>query len=261
MNIWELFSLKGKVLLISGGAGNYGRCMTEALAEAGGTVIITSLSFEMDHCKAVAENFCEKGLDVYAMELDQSDRDSVIRLKNGILEKFGRLDVFVNNAVARPMKSYDDSIDNFDLSMKVNATGMFDIVREMGELICRNETGGSIINIASMMGMFGPELSNYEGTDMGYPPPDYFFHRAGMINLTRYLAKMFAGKNVRVNCISPGGLFNNQPARFLENYCKKVPLGRMANNDDIKGLMVLLASDAGAYINGENILMDGGLNA
>ena len=261
MNIWDLFSLKGKVLLVSGGAGNYGRCMTEALAEAGGTVIITSLPFEMEYCKTVTGNFCQKGLDVYAMELDQSDRDSVICLKNGILEKFGKLDVFVNNAVARPMKSYDDSIDNFDLSMKVNATGMFDIVREMAELICRNETGGSIINIASMMGMFGPELSNYEGTDMGYPPPDYFFHRAGMINLTRYLAKMFAGKNLRVNCISPGGLFNHQPARFLENYCKKVPLGRMANRDDIKGLMVLLASDAGAYINGENILMDGGMNA
>ena len=112
-----------------------------------------------------------------------------------------------------------------------------------------------------MMGMFGPDLSNYEGTNMGIPPPDYFFHRAGIINLTRYLARIYAGKNIRVNCVSPGGLFNNQPERFLENYNKKVPLGRMANNDDIKGLMVLLASDAGAYINGENILMDGGMHA
>jgi len=96
---------------------------------------------------------------------------------------------------------------------------------------------------------------------MGDLPSDYFFHRAGMINLTRYLSKMYTGKNINVNCISPGGLFDNQPARFLENYCKKVPLGRMAYNDDIKGLVVLLASKAGAYINGENILMDGGLNA
>ena len=82
-----------------------------------------------------------------------------------------------------------------------------------------------------------------------------------MINLTRYLARIYAGKNIRVNSVSPGGLFNHQPERFLENYCKKVPVGRMANNDDIKGLMVLLASDAGAYINGENILMDGGMHA
>jgi len=109
------------------------------------------------------------------MGLDQSDHDSVINLKNIILEKFGKLDVFVNNAVSRPMKSYEDSIENFGLSMKVNATGMMDIVREMADLICRNETGGSIINISSMMGMFGPDLSNYEGTNMGYPPPDYFF--------------------------------------------------------------------------------------
>lgn len=112
-----------------------------------------------------------------------------------------------------------------------------------------------------MMGMFGPDLSNYEGTNMGTPPPDYFFHRAGIINMTRYLARVFAGKNVRVNCVSPGGLFNHQPERFVENYCKKVPVGRMANSDDIKGLMVLLASEAGAYINGQNILMDGGMHA
>ncbi|MDQ7949652.1 MAG: SDR family oxidoreductase, partial [Pedobacter sp.] len=118
------------------------------------------------------------------------------------------------------------------------------------------------INISSMMGMFGPDYSNYDGTDMGRDlPPDYFFHNAGLINLTRYMAKHLAGKNIRVNCISPGGLFNNQPERFLQNYTNKVPLRRMANSDDIKGLVVLLSSQAGAYINGENILMDGGLNA
>jgi len=82
-----------------------------------------------------------------------------------------------------------------------------------------------------------------------------------MINFTRYLARVLADKKIRANCISPGGFFNHQPERFLENYCKKVPVGRMANNDDIKGLVVLLASDASAYINGENILMDGGMHA
>jgi NAD(P)-dependent dehydrogenase (short-subunit alcohol dehydrogenase family) len=145
--------------------------------------------------------------------------------------------------------------------MRVNATGMMDILREMADLLVQNK-GGSIINIGSMMGMFGPDLSNYDGTNMNKSlPPDYFFHNAGLLNLTRYLAQMLAGKNVRVNCVSPGGLFNNQPDRFVENYTGKVPLRRMANKDDIKGLMVLLASEAGAYINGENILMDGGLNA
>jgi NAD(P)-dependent dehydrogenase (short-subunit alcohol dehydrogenase family) len=158
------------------------------------------------------------------------------------------------------MAGYNDSIKNFAESMRVNATGMMDMLREMADLM-DGSGGGSIINISSMMGMFGPDLSNYEGTDMGDLPPDYFFHRAGMINITRYLARILADRNIRVNCISPGGLFNDQPPRFVENYCRKVPAGRMANQDDIKGLAVLLASDASAYINGENILLDGGMHA
>ncbi len=258
MNIKELLSLKGKVILVTGGAGNYGKCIVEGMAEMGGTVIIASRN--PDNVKKAVERFRSEGLDVHGMQVDQADHGSVLALRKEIAAKFGRLDVFVNNAVARPMKGYDDPIENFAASMAVNATGAMDILREMCGLIGQSG-GGSVINIASMMGMSGPDLSNYDGTDMGWPPPDYFFHRAGLINLTRYLAKVFAGKNIRVNCVSPGGLFNNQPERFLGNYCRKVPLGRMAGSDDIKGLMVLLASDAGAYINGENIVMDGGLNA
>lgn len=258
MNVKELLSLKGKIILVTGGAGNYGRCIVEGLAEANGTVIIASRNREQ--VQKVAEQFCSEGLDVVAMQVDQGDHNSVLALAEDVKSKYGRLDVFVNNAVSRPMKGYDDSMDNFAESMRINATGMMDILREMCDLIGESG-GGSVINISSMMGMFGPDLSNYEGTDIGNLPPDYFFHNAGVINLTRYLTKVLANKDIRVNCVSPGGLFNNQPQRFLENYCKKVPVGRMANNDDIKGLMVLLASDAGAYINGENILMDGGMHA
>jgi len=258
MNIKDLLNLKGKIILVSGGAGNYGKCIVEGLAEAEGTVIIASRN--MDNVVKTVSKFREGGWDVHSMSVDQGDHDSVVALKTTITKKFGKLDVFVNNTVSRPMKTYDDPIENFAESMHINATGAMDILREMADLI-EKSGGGSIINIASMMGMFGPDLSNYEGTNMGIPPPDYFFHRAGIINLTRYLARVYAGKNIRVNCVSPGGLFNNQPERFLENYNKKVPLGRMANNDDIKGLMVLLASDAGTYINGENILMDGGMHA
>jgi NAD(P)-dependent dehydrogenase (short-subunit alcohol dehydrogenase family) len=258
MNVKELFNLKGKIILVSGGSGNYGKCIVEGLAEAGGTVITASRNIDL--ATQVAAGFQNNGLDVHAMPLDQGDHESVMKLKQQILDQFGRLDVFVNNAVSRPMSGFNAPIEQFAESMRVNATGMMDILREMNALIIKSG-GGSIINIASMMGMFGPDLSNYEGTNMGTPSPDYFFHNAGLINLTRYLARLFGKDGVRVNCISPGGLLNNQPERFLENYCKKVPLGRMANKDDIKGLVVLLASEAGAYINGENILMDGGLNA
>lgn len=258
MHINELLSLKGKVILVSGGAGKYGSCIVEGAAEAGGTVIIASRNLE--NVRKAAAQFRENGLDVHAMRVDQGDHQSILDLKEEIRQTFGKLDVFVNNAVSRPMSSPEDPIEHFAESMRVNATGGMDIIREMGELI-EESGGGSIINIASMMGMFGPDLSNYEGTDMGCPPPDYFFHRAGLINLTRFLARFYTGRNIRVNSISPGGLFAHQPERFLENYCKKVPVGRMANNDDIKGLIVLLASEAGAYINGENILMDGGMHA
>ncbi len=259
MNVKELLSLKGKIILVTGGAGLYGRCIVEGLAEADGTVITASRNLE--NGERVAEEFRRKGLDVHAMQVDQADHKSVMALKEKIQKEFGRLNVFVNNAVSRPMKGYNAPLEQFAESMRVNAIGMFDILREMADLIAQSG-GGSIVNISSMMGMFGPDLSNYEGTDMSKDlPPDYFFHRGGMINLTRYLARVLADKNIRVNCISPGGLFNNQPERFVQNYSKKVPVGRMANNDDIKGLVVLLASDASAYINGENILMDGGMHA
>ena len=258
MNVKDLLSLKGKIILITGGAGKYGRCMTEGMAESDGTVIIASRN--LNAAQKVAEDFRKNRLDVHAMQVDQADHNSILALKDQITETYGRLDVFVNNAVSRPMKGYNAPIEQFAESMTVNATGMMDILREMADLIIKNG-GGSIINISSMMGMFGPDLSNYEGTNMGDLPPDYFFHNAGLINLTRYMAKMLAGKNVRVNSISPGGLFADQPKAFVDNYCKKVPLRRMANKDDIKGLIVLLASEAGFYINGENILMDGGLNA
>ena len=258
MHVKDLLSLKNKIILVTGGAGRYGRCIVEGLAEGDGTVITASRNLEAG--QKLAEDFRARGLDVHALQVDQAEHESVMALKHEIREKFGRLDVFVNNAVARPMHGYDAPIGQFAESMRVNATGMMDILREMADLIAASG-GGSIINISSMMGMYGPDLSNYEGTDMGNPPPDYFFHRGGLINLTRYLARVLADNKIRVNCISPGGLFDNQPQRFVENYCKKVPVGRMANTDDIKGLVVLLASDASAYINGENILMDGGMHA
>lgn len=259
MNVMELFRLDDRVILVTGGAGQYGKSITEGLCEAGGTVIIASRNWEAIE-KAV-EDFRTKGFDVHGMQLDQADQASVRNLKEQIKKDFGRLDAFVNNAVARPMKGYDAPIEQFDESMKINATGMMELLREMTDLIIESG-GGSVVNISSMMGMYAPIYSNYEGVPgMGDLPPDYCFHNAGLIMLTRFMAKKHAGKNIRFNCISPGGLFNNQPARFVEQYCQKVPLGRMANNDDIKGLIVLLTSDAGSYINGENILIDGGLYA
>lgn len=259
MNVYDLLSLKNKVILVTGGSGNYGKCIVEGLAEGGAQVITTSR--DLERAERTAAGLREKGLSVDAMTVDQDHIDSMIRLKRDIGERYGRLDGFVNNAVSRPVKGYRAPIEQFDASMRSNATGMFFLLREMSDLIVASG-GGSVVNIASMMGMRGPDLTNYEGVPgMGDPSADYFFHNGGLINLSRYMTKVLAGKNIRFNCISPGGLFNHQPEQFIKNYSKKVPLGRMANEDDIKGLVVLLMSKAGEYINGENILLDGGLNA
>ena len=259
MHVKELLSLKGKVCLVTGGAGRYGRCIVEGLAEGDGTVITASRNLSAG--QEMAEEMQKRALDVHALQVDQAEHDSVLALRQAVYETFGGLDVFVNNAVARPMKGYRGTLEQFQESMRVNATGMFDITREMTDLI-EERGGGAVIHISSMMGMFGPDLSNYEGTDMGDPPPDYFIHNAGLINLARYQARVLASKNIRANCISPGGLLAHeiQPDRFLRNYTAKVPVGRMALPDDIKGLVVFLASDASAYVNGQNILMDGGMH-
>ncbi len=260
MHTLELLSLKGKVALVTGGAGKYGSCIVEGIAEAGAAVISASRNIKAG--ATFAETMQKKGLDVHALKLDQADHASVVALKEIVSKKFGGLDVFVNNAVARPVSGGWDGFRLKDVSqsMQVNAVGMMDITREMADLIARRG-GGTIVNIASMMGMFGPDLSNYKGTDMGTPSPDYFFHRAGMINFTRYLAHVLADRKIRVNCISPGGLISaDQPVRFIRNYSSKVMLGRMAARDDIKGVVVFLASRASGYITGENILMDGGMH-
>jgi len=257
MHIKELFTLKGKVVLVTGGAGLYGSCIVEGLAQAEATVITASRNLETG--KQIANDLTKKDMDVHALQVDQADHESVLKLKSRIIEQFGRLDVFVNNAVARPMTHYLDPLDAWADSMQINATGMFDIVREMADLLVPRG-GGSIVNIGSIQGLFGPEFSLYEGTDMD-SPPDYHFHKGGMIALTKYLARKLGPKHIRVNCISPGGLYSGQDEQFIERYNNKVPLGRMANFDDIKGVVVFLASDASSYITCENILMDGGLHA
>lgn len=256
MSVWDLLSLKDKVVLITGGGGLYGSHMVRALAEAQGTVITASRSREKSEKLAAELN--SEGFSVHVDTVDQAEHESVLKLKQNIQDKFGRLDVFVNNAVARPMSRYDDPLEAFAESMRINSTGMFDITREMAGLI-GHSGGGSIVNISSMQGMFSADFSLYEGTGMD-SPPDYHFHKGGMIALTKYLACKLAPEKIRVNCISPGGLFANQAEDFLARYNRKVPVGRMAGPDDIKGAVVFLASEASAYVNGENILMDGGLH-
>lgn len=258
MSILDRFSLNNKIALITGGAGLYGKQLVAALAEAGATTIMASRN--VDALQAVAAEHNEQGRDVHALPLDQGDEASVLALRDSVLERFGRVDVLVNNAVLRPMKKqYEDSAETFAESMRVNATGLFVITRAFGDAMARqNENGGSIINIGSIYGMVGPDPTNYRGTDMNGWSPDYSFHKGAMISFTRFVASYYGDKNIRCNCISAGGFFNGQHEQFVRQYSDHTFLGRMAGDDDLQGILVFLASDASSYITGANIPVDGG---
>ncbi len=257
MGIIEKFYLKEKVAIVTGGAGLYGKYITEAIAEAEAIVFVCSRNIE--NCKKIADKLKKKGYSVFPEKLNLLDEKSMDLLIKKILNKFGKIDILVNNAVFRPVKDYDDSIENFRLSMEVNFIGVFEFTRKVIEVMKKNRSG-SIINISSIHGVVGPDFTLYPGTNIK-PLPDYFFHKAGLINLTRYFASKFGEFGIRVNCVSPGGLYSGQDKKFVERYKKRTFLGRMAKGEDIKGVIVFLASDASSYITGANILVDGGYTA
>jgi NAD(P)-dependent dehydrogenase (short-subunit alcohol dehydrogenase family) len=258
MNILEQFSLKDKAVVLTGGAGLYGRQLAAALAEAGARLVIASRN--QARLQEIARTQAQRGYSVVCEPLDQGDERSVLALRDKVLGQFGRVDGLVNNAVLRPMKSLDAPVSAWEESLRVNATGVFLMTRAFGQAMLQTRCG-SIVNIGSMMGMVGPSLEFYEGADMGTPAPDYFFHKGGMINLTRYFASVFGPGGVRVNCVSPGGCLNHQPEPFLRRYNRRTMLGRMAGEADLGGAVVFLLSEASRYITGINLPVDGGYTA
>ncbi len=260
MNVLEMFSLKGKVALVTGGGGLYGRQIVEALAEAGAMTFTASRHVEA--LRSLASAWREKGLEVQTLHLDLGEENSILRLRDEILSRTGRVDILVNNAVLRPMKrGFVDTATTFAESMRVNATGLFIITRAIGDGMAQRGSG-SIINIGSIHGMVGPDPPIYEGTEMHGFFPDYFFHKGGIINFTRFIASYYGSRGVRCNCVSPGGFRTERmPEAFVKNYSQRTFLGRLANETDLKGVVVFLASDASAYITGANIPVDGGYTA
>lgn len=254
MNVLDQFSLEGKTALLTGGAGLYGRQITEALCEAGADVWIASRN--LDALAAVAKEFGAR-----AVQLDLASEESIDSAVAAIEKESGRLDILVNNAVTRvACARSDQAMSVFDESLHVNASAMFHLTRRSAEIMKRQKSG-SIINIGSYMGLVGGNPTNYEGTEMGTPSPIYFYEKGGMANFTRWAASELGPFGIRVNCVHPGGLESGQPEAFLRNYRKNTPLGRLAGQDDLKGIIVFLASNASAYITGTNIPVDGGYTA
>lgn len=259
MSVLSMFSLEGKVAIVTGGAGLYGRQIATALAEAGAQTIITSRNEA--GLSELEAGFMARGVAVSAHQLDQADEQSIIALRDRVMADYGRVDVLVNNAVLRIMSGWQDPLEKFEQSMQANASGLFAMTRAFGDIMAE-QGSGSIINIGSIQGMIGPDRTLYDGMPFHGFVPDYFFHKGGMVNFTRFTASYYGSRNVRCNCISPGGFSSDQtPPAFDERYSTRTVLGRMANESDLMGGIVFLASDASQYVTGINMPIDGGYTA
>jgi NAD(P)-dependent dehydrogenase (short-subunit alcohol dehydrogenase family) len=257
MNVLDHFRMDGKVAVVTGGAGLYGRQIVRALAEAGAQTWMASR--DIGRLTEQAKAFAQEGLSVQVAEYDQGDEASILALRDRVVAESGAVDVLVNNAVLRGMTGWSGKAEDFSRSMAVNATGLFLMIRAFGDHMAQRRQG-SIINIGSIQGEVGPDYSLYEGLGMDIPP-DYFQHKGGMGQLTRFAASKLGPTGVRVNTLSPGGYANDQDPRFVERYHQRTLLKRMANDTDLMGAVVFLASDASAYVTGATLSVDGGYTA
>lgn len=259
MNTMDMFSLNGKVAIVTGGYGLYGKHISLALCEAGAAVIIASRNKEK--CTQFANMLCSKGYQAEGMELDLSSEGSIISFVQAVIEKYKHIDILVNNSVLRTKHMDLEEVTEQELveATKVNTIGLMQISREVVKHM-KQRGEGNIINISSIQGAVGPNFTVYGDTGMS-SPVNYSFEKWGMVGLTKWMANYYGKYNIRVNCISPGGYAegdqddNNE---FVRNYRKYTPLCRFADDDDIKGPVVFLASEASRYVTGHNLLVDGG---
>jgi len=261
----DRFRLDDKVIVLTGATGVLGRVYSKALHDAGATMIIADLN--PTDCEELAR---ELGPPAHAAAVDLRSEDDVRRWAAGILERHGRVDVLINNAAAKspgffaPLAHF--ALDDWQSVMAVNVTGAFLATRELGPSMAARGRG-SIINVSSIYGVVGPDKRIYEGSyyaDLGSSintPLVYSASKGAIIAMTRYLATYWGEKGVRTNTLTPGGVSSGQNDAFQEKYSERVPLGRMALAEEMLGALMFLASDASAYVNGHNLIVDGGWTA
>jgi NAD(P)-dependent dehydrogenase (short-subunit alcohol dehydrogenase family) len=255
----DLFALSGRVAVVTGGSGLYGRPICRALVESGAHVAVASRS--LADCQNYAEELRSEGFSASGHRLDLTDETSIEEFCDRLLVERRRIDILVNNSVHRQGGDLmTTTAEDWRSTSAVNSLGLFLITRRASDQMVQ-QGKGSIINISSIYGAVGPDFDIYAGTDMTMPA-FYSFDKGGMIGFTRYLACRLGRHGVRVNCISPGGLRDpSQPEAFVRAYEVRVPLGRLARAEDIKGAVAFLASDASLYVTGINLLVDGGWTA
>jgi gluconate 5-dehydrogenase len=254
--VGELFDLRGRVSIVTGGSAGLGLQMATALAEAGSNIVICSR--KLAHCEAAARELRALGTEVLAVECDVSKADEIEAFKDAVMAKFGRVDVLVNNAGRTWWASPEDMpLDRWQYVIDLNVTGTFLCAQIFGRVMIRQRRG-KIINIASMSGLLGknPEIHNSLA---------YNTTKGAMVNMTRDLAVKWAQHNILVNAIAPGFfLASRNQGRFEERKEKilaEIPLHRPGGADDLKGPIVFLASDASNFMTGAILSIDGGASA
>lgn len=259
--VWEMFDLSGQVAIVTGGAGKLGSQICEALAEARAHVVVASR--QLESCQRKADELTAQGTEAFARQLDVTSKESWQRLVQDVTAKFGRIDILVNNAYSGRLKRLEEmGLEEFESATRTGLSSVF-LGSQAVAPAMRAPRKGVIINISSIYGIVSPDHRIYARTGMN-SPCNYAAAKAGIIQLTRWLATYLAPDGIRVNCISPGGFYSQKLRelpdydRFVENYCYKTPMGRMGGESDLKGAAVFLASAASEYVTGHNLVVDGG---
>jgi NAD(P)-dependent dehydrogenase (short-subunit alcohol dehydrogenase family) len=267
----------GRVALVTGGAGLLGRRYCEALLQAGGRVVIGDL--DGARAGALAAELSDR--DALGLRLDVTDEGSVQQTIKRAVDGFGRLDILVNNAALTvrggserlsptdyfsPFEDYKRDV--WDQAVATNLTGMMLCAQAAGrQMLLQDPPGGVVVNISSTYGVVAPDPKLYEGVkspyaDAGFNTPvSYAVTKTAVLGLTRYLATYWGPKNIRVNALTPHGVFDNHDDAFVRNFVYRSPLGRMARNDEYRGALLFLVSDASSYMTGANLIVDGGWTA
>src|SRR5512143_235138 len=274
MTIQEKFDLTGRVAVVTGGAGLLGAEFCRTLAEGGASVAVIDLNLQA--AQQVAAKLCEAGYQAKGYGTDITDRAAVHDLVASVVRDLGRLDILVNSAALDPKfdasafekgiapGSFEDyPLEQWNAALNVNLTGMFLITQACVQPMLQQGSKGSIINICSTYGLNGPDQRIYikDEVRVAFKPVYYTVTKAGVLGFTKYLAAYYAGSEIRVNALTPGGVFNDHEEYFVRNYSAKTILGRMAHKDEMNGALLFLASDASSYMTGANLVVDGGWTA
>lgn len=268
----QLFDLTGRTAVVTGGAGLLGAQFCRTLAQAGANVVVVDVDGEA--AQAAAEDLHRDGLGAVAIPTDITQPEAVAALAAQTLETYGSLDVLVNSAALDPKFDQDNvdaqganAFEGFPLeawnqAIEVNLTGMF-LCSQAAAKAMLGQGKGVIINICSTYGLGGPDQRLYqrEGQPPQFKPVTYTVTKAGVLGMTKYLAAYYAGKEIRVNALSPGGVFNDHDDEFVKAYAYRTVTGRMAHKHEMNGAILFLASDASSYMTGANLVVDGGWTA